>query len=487
MAAAAARLRLSARPRIGIRTRASARAARSAGTPRASLPKSHSTGPVRRAPSPSRVASPPPSAASTVTPAPRSAGSSSSSGAPRTTSTWKTLPALARTAFPPKGSADPAPNTTAPAPHASAVRRIVPAFPGSASSAIAPDSVGGAAATASAGTSRGAHTATSPWGVTVSDSPAAAFSVTTRTGTSVPASRSRCAAAAASVANTSRTPSGSASASRTAWRPSARNSPAASRPDRRVSLRAAAIRPDFSVSSSMSPPRTDTDAVGDRSRGPVTDGVGGVLLASGSGVVRRGGGDGGARGLHQGGEGGRLVHGELGQDTTVQLDAGQLEALHEPVVGHVVEAGRGVDPGDPQLAEVTLARLAVAVGVRRGVENLLLGLAVQPGPLAAVAAGGLEGGAALLLGVDRPLDACHGSAPVFWSVSGGQRPSSFFMRGASAGDSTPMPLTRRLREDDFTSNLCWLLVCSRTSFPPPVTRTRLAVPLWVFCFGMSSS
>src|SRR3954466_7989236 len=59
------------------------------------------------------------------------------------------------------------------------------------------------------------------------------------------------------------------------------------------------------------------------------------------------------------------------------------------------------------------------------------------------------------------------------------------MRGASAGDSTPMPLTRRLREEDFTSNLCWLLVCSRTSFPPPVTRTRFAVPLWVFCFGMS--
>src|SRR3712207_6692592 len=48
-----------------------------------------------------------------------------------------------------------------------------------------------------------------------------------------------------------------------------------------------------------------------------------------------------------------------------------------------------------------------------------------------------------------------------------------------------MPLTRRLRADDFTSNLCWLFVCSRTSFPEPVTRTRLAVPLWVFCFGMS--
>src|SRR5688500_2145529 len=58
------------------------------------------------------------------------------------------------------------------------------------------------------------------------------------------------------------------------------------------------------------------------------------------------------------------------------------------------------------------------------------------------------------------------------------------MRGASAGERTPVPLTRRLREDDFTSNLCWLFVCSRTSFPVPVTRTRLAVPWCVFIFGM---
>src|SRR5215217_3114196 len=59
------------------------------------------------------------------------------------------------------------------------------------------------------------------------------------------------------------------------------------------------------------------------------------------------------------------------------------------------------------------------------------------------------------------------------------------MRLVSEGDSTPMPLIRRLREEDLTSNLCWLLVCSRTNFPVPVTRTRLAVPLWVFIFGMS--
>src|SRR5687768_18191588 len=235
------------------------------------------------------------------------------------------------------------------------------------------------------------------------------------------------------------------------------------------------------------PDETQTpSAPAPRDRSP-TASVRACCLRSG-GVARDGGRrgrDGGACGLHQGGEGGRLVHGQLGQDATVQLDAGELEPLHEPVVGHVVEAGRGVDPGDPELPEVALARLAVAVGVRRRVEQLLLGLAVQTRTLTPVAAGGLESRPTLLLGVDRPLHACHVRAPVFSSVKGGQRPSSFFMRGASAGESTPVPLTRRLREDDFTSNLCWLLVCSRTSFPVPVRRTRFAVPLCVFCFGMS--
>ena len=58
--------------------------------------------------------------------------------------------------------------------------------------------------------------------------------------------------------------------------------------------------------------------------------------------------------------------------------AGRLEALHEPVVGQPVRPRRGVDPLDPQPAEVALAVLAVAVGVGHRVEDLLLGLAVQP-------------------------------------------------------------------------------------------------------------
>src|SRR3954468_23103168 len=249
------------------------------------------------------------------------------------------------------------------------------------------------------------------------------------------------------------------------------------------------MRADRSGSSYMSPfPGRDpapppVPTPGGRSP---TASAGAAADSGGLGAGRLGiRGERGPGGLDQGGEGGGLIDGQLGQDATVQLDAGELEPLHEPVVGHVVQPGRGVDAGDPQLAEVTLARLAVAVVVGRRVEQLLLGLAVQPRTLTAVTGGGLEGRPALLLGVDRPLHACHVSTPVFSSVEGGQRPSSFFMRGASDGDSTPMPLTRRLREEDFTSNLCWLLVCSRTSFPLPVTRTRFAAPLWVFCFGMS--
>src|ERR687884_490884 len=66
-------------------------------------------------------------------------------------------------------------------------------------------------------------------------------------------------------------------------------------------------------------------------------------------------------------------------------------------------------------------------------------------------------------------------------------PSSFFRFLASDGEMTWSWSSRRLRVEDLCSNLCWLLACSRMSFPEPVTRTRLAVPLWVFCFGMSSS
>ena len=65
----------------------------------------------------------------------------------------------------------------------------------------------------------------------------------------------------------------------------------------------------------------------------------------------------------QRGERGLVSYGEVRQDLSVNGDPGESKALDEPVVGDVVGAGRGVDPGDPQPAEVTLAGFPIAVGV----------------------------------------------------------------------------------------------------------------------------
>src|SRR5919199_2747627 len=135
-------------------------------------------------------------------------------------------------------------------------------------------------------------------------------------------------------------------------------------------------------------------------------------MSSGGGAAGRlGGAHSGLRGGNESGEGHAVVHGELGEDAAVHLDAGQLEALDEAVVGDAVLAGPGVDPLDPQPAEVSLAGSAVPVGVDEGVGDLLLRLAVEPRALTAVPAGGLEDLSALLLGVDRPLHACHVMSP----------------------------------------------------------------------------
>src|SRR5699024_2951308 len=111
--------------------------------------------------------------------------------------------------------------------------------------------------------------------------------------------------------------------------------------------------------------------------------------------------------LDQGGESRRVVDGELGEHAAVHLDTREAEALDEAVVGQAVGAGGSVDALDPELTEVALALLAVAEVVGLRVQHLLLRLAVQARALAAVAAGLLKDFPTLLMGVDRPLHACH--------------------------------------------------------------------------------
>src|SRR3981081_2567879 len=86
--------------------------------------------------------------------------------------------------------------------------------------------------------------------------------------------------------------------------------------------------------------------------------------------------------LYEHGESRRIVDRQISQHLAVDRHAGQAKALDEAVVGDVVRARGGVDPGDPELTEVALALLAIAVLICRGVEQLLLGLAIETRALA---------------------------------------------------------------------------------------------------------
>ena len=103
----------------------------------------------------------------------------------------------------------------------------------------------------------------------------------------------------------------------------------------------------------------------------------------------------------------RVAHGELGKGATIQFDAGKVQALDEAVVGDALSADGGVDALDPQLAEITLASLAVAEVVVKGVEQLFLGLAIQAGTLATVAGSPFENDATLLVSIYCALHTCH--------------------------------------------------------------------------------
>src|SRR5271156_5138331 len=66
---------------------------------------------------------------------------------------------------------------------------------------------------------------------------------------------------------------------------------------------------------------------------------------------------------------------DVGEDLAVDFDAGQFKAVHKSRISQAFEPGRGVDALDPQGAELTLAHLAVAVGVLAGLVDRGLGRA----------------------------------------------------------------------------------------------------------------
>src|SRR6201993_448101 len=130
---------------------------------------------------------------------------------------------------------------------------------------------------------------------------------------------------------------------------------------------------------------------------------------------------------------------------------------------------------------------------------LLFGFAIEAGSLAAIAFRGLQDAAPLLVGVDRPLHACHGCSysrsGTKWFVKGpvpgpvglrrdGQPFSSALIRLASLAETVVRPSSRRVRLVGLCSSRCRRLAFWRTIFPVPVRRNRFDAPLWVLALGM---
>src|SRR6266540_2428951 len=89
-------------------------------------------------------------------------------------------------------------------------------------------------------------------------------------------------------------------------------------------------------------------------------------------------------------ERGDVVHRDVRQHLSVDLDAGLLEAADEDAVRHVIHAGGGIDALDPQTAEVALLVLAIPIRVFPAALDILLGRLPKLAAAAEGAASGLH-------------------------------------------------------------------------------------------------
>src|SRR6185295_10863314 len=287
---------------------------------------------------------------------------------------------------------DEAVNTTADAPAASADRRTVPAFPGSRTSCRTVTHEGSLCGTAERSTSTYGATPTTPWGVTVEVSFRRTSWLTWLTST--PRCDARTASGSSgSTARRATTPGGSRSnASEIPWAPSTRNERSRSRAASFFRRATAATFGFLRLVSNGDPLR----AAGAPGRPEST--LGGM----GDATEEAPGSGGGRLGrfldrLHERRERRGIVDGKIREDLAIDLDAGRLQPVDEPRVRQAVRPDGGVDPSDPQSAELAFAVAAVAVGVEAGVADLLLGDPIADPPAARVPLGRLEHLAALLL------------------------------------------------------------------------------------------
>ena len=188
---------------------------------------------------------------------------------------------------------------------------------------------------------------------------------------------------------------------------------------------------------------------------------------------------------------------------------GFLQRGHQPAVGGAVQAGRGVDAGDPQLAQVALADAAIAGGVPQALQHGFVGALEQQVLRAALALRDLQN----FLVTKMPVWATFYTAFLYLLQTPGRRrvdPHASCVHPKAANKNGydrlgPKSLTFHVRREALdalddardpsrgssrsSSALVrfevrrrrWLLPpLVRTSMPDPVRRNRLEVALWVF-------
>ena len=72
-----------------------------------------------------------------------------------------------------------------------------------------------------------------------------------------------------------------------------------------------------------------------------------------------------------------FVHGQISQNLTIDFNIRLLQTSDQTAVRQTVCTGASVDTGNPQSAECTLTVATVTVGILTGLDNRLLGNAVN--------------------------------------------------------------------------------------------------------------
>ena len=136
-------------------------------------------------------------------------------------------------------------------------------------------------------------------------------------------------------------------------------------------------------------------------KGPNPNGFGPFIYNNGALLVQRSLGL-----LRQHRERGGIGDGQLGQHLAVDVDAGHLQAIHQPGVTQAVDAGRRVDAGDPQAAEVALLQLAADVCIAKRTANLLAGSTILLALCAKITLGELKNLTTLFQCINCTLNSC---------------------------------------------------------------------------------